>query len=187
MSKLIIIEGPRNVGKTYLISKIDKPEKYKFMFSDYFTNSFIQDFNQTSLECNDKKELHYFLLGTDISFLNLIQEKVIEKDLIVDRGFISTLVFGIQAGRITYEQALNQGSYILDRYGKNFKVIYLQAAMKKDIREKDIWDFYHQNETHRLYTKLMTDLEIDFIPLFNNFDDQSVHLFNSIIQEKVSN
>lgn len=180
MSKLIIIEGVRNVGKSFLISKIDKPEKYKFMFSDYFVNSFIYDFDEATIECNDKKELHYFLLGTDISFLNLIKEKIINKDLIIDRGFISTLVFGIQANRITYKQALNQGKYILDKYGNNIKIILVSSEFKEDNRNKDMWSFYNQKETNDLYLKLLKDLNIEYVNFNNEFKEKNIEEFRNM-------
>lgn len=192
--KLIIIEGSRNVGKTFLIDNIKMPiTKYKFPFAKYFNECFvptiqvhkrIKDINNL----NQQPELFFLTLGYDITILDLLKQGIIKEDLIVDRGILSDIVFGIQSNRISLPEALEAWYWILDTYGEFFEVIYIKAQPNEDKRNKDMWDIYNQAETNEIYSMFMEITEMYYNYFTNDFTENSVIKFNdlitSIINEK---
>lgn len=166
---LYLIEGPRNVGKTFLLNKLDK-NIYKFPFV-----KFIENINVS----NNNENVHFFAIGGDLAVLELHDKGFINTDIYCDRSFISSLVFGVLSNRISYNDALKQGRLILNTY-KKFKVIYIYSEFIKDDRNKDIYSFYSPEETHNLYIKLFNDLNIDYINFYNEKNDKSVVNFKKL-------
>lgn len=167
---VICVEGARNVGKSYLLSKLNE-HIYKFSFVDI-----VKELNIL----NNDERLHYLSLGADIAFIEHFKEHI--NNHIIDRNFLSSLVFAVQANRITLEEAIKQGKYIKDNFESNFKIIYITADYREDNRNKDEYDFYKQNETIELYEKLIKEIDLDIIRFHNNFDEQSVIEFLKLME-----
>jgi AAA+ ATPase superfamily predicted ATPase len=181
MKKLYLIEGSRNVGKTFLMNQLQNIDKYKYPFSGYFNESFVGDFKELSVsDINLKSEIHYYSLAADTALLDLFQYDYFKNDLVADRGFISSLVHGVHSKRITYKQALNEGKYIVNKYKEFYKIILITANINEDNRDKDMWTIYNQKETNELYKKLLNDLNIGYIEFENTFDIESVQMFNHL-------
>jgi len=161
MSKAIIIEGSRNVGKTHLLKSLDLPNNtYKFPFASYFNDCFKNDFEGDWTTVNGRPELSYFSLASDIAVLDFIKQGHITHDILLDRNFLSTLVFGILTTRITYEQALNQLQWIMNNYGDIINIICIRSnSSDKDSRDKDSWEVYNKEETDRLYNTLLYECD----------------------------
>lgn len=164
---VICIEGARNVGKSYLINQLNLIT-YKFPFAKIA--------NQININ-NTNDQLHYLSLGADIAFLELNKNTNDKK--IIDRNFLSSLVFGVQSRRISFETAVKQGKFIKENY--NFKIIYIEAYYKEDNRNKDNYTIYNQTETIELYKRLINKIKLDIIYFHNNFDEDSVLKFISLI------
>jgi len=181
MGKLIQIEGARCTGKTYLLNSLNLGvQTYKFPFAKYFNESFAKYQNQhIKVEMNSKKELYYLTLGYDITILDLMKQGIITQDLIVDRGILSNIVFGVQSGRITLEEGLRAWGWLCEEYGEFFEIVYIHTEFLKDERGKDMWDIYDRQKTTDLYQIFIQDTTI---PSFQNkFDADSVIRFNECI------
>lgn len=183
MAKAICIEGIRNVGKSFLIKNLDNKTVYKYPFANYFENCYIHDHNINIDVLNSRIDLAYLTMGYNTAVLELLKQNIIKDDIIIDRNFLSALVFNIQSGRITYEQAVNQYNYIFNQYADQFKIIWVTADIKQDNRNKDRWDIYNPNNTLLLYEKLIKDLNIPIIEFRNNFDEDSVIRFKELIEK----
>lgn len=177
-----MIEGPRNTGKTFLLSQTNK-QVYKFPFANYIKESYTKQLNNIHFdELNKNKPIHYFSVGSDLAVLELDKQNIIN-NVYVDRNFLSTLVFGIQSGRISYDTALIEGEYIKTKYD-NYRIIYINRELViEDNRNKDDYDIYKYDETHTIYHSLIYDLGLDDkITYFtNHFDNESIKKFKEII------
>lgn len=180
-----MIEGARNVGKTHLINSLTaKIPTYKFPFAKFYNECFVQNYNDTPENINSKKELFYLTLGYDITILDLAKQGLLKENIIVDRGILTNLVFGIQSGRITEKEAKIAWEYLLFEYSGFFEVVYIKSDNKEDTRNKDMWSLYNKEETEKLYRIFLTDMKIsdlDPIIIKNNFDDDSIKNFNASI------
>lgn len=179
MAKILMIEGARFVGKSYLVDNLNLGvQTYKFPFAKYFNDSFAKARAQEiKNDLNSKKELYYLTLGYDITILDLMKQGIITQDLIVDRGILSNIVFGIQSGRITKEEGQDAWDWLCTEYGEFFEIVYIHTEFKKDDRNKDMWgDIYEQQKTTDLYQQFIMNTTI---PSFENkFDAHSVERFN---------
>jgi len=186
MNKILMIEGSRGVGKTHLIKSLNMDNNiHKNPFANYFNYCFTHDFpTLNKVELNQKPEIHYYSLSYDLTILDLIKTNKINHNLIVDRGLLSSLVFGIQANRITFDQAKNQYKFVEQNYGNFFEIIYIIGNTDKDTRNKDMWSLYNNKETSDLYQKLIDELNIPVTYITNRYDKQSVEAFNSLIKTK---
>lgn len=170
MKPIIIIEGSRNVGKSFLIDSIKHHfGLYKVPFKPWF--DYVLD---GKIQNNGDKSLFYMPLGGEITTLDLYSKGLLNKNLILDRFFLSNVVYGIQSGRIEKEEAYKNARYILDTYKDIIKVIYIEADFKEDNRNKDDWNLYDKETSNQLYKQVFGDLGVEYITFKNNFDKQSV-------------
>lgn len=184
MPKLVQIEGVRNCGKTYLVDRLNLGIKtYKFPFAKYFNESFTKnDDITTKVEMNSKKELYYLTLGYDITVLDLMKQGIITQDLIVDRGILSNIVYGVQSGRISFDEGQEAWNWLCKEYGEFFEIIYIHTDFRKDERNKDMWgDIYEREKSADLYQHFIRGTNT---PQFQNkFDNESIIRFNDCIAE----
>lgn len=183
--KIIFIEGARNIGKTYLIDKLTKGIlSYKFPFAKYFNESFTKDISDTNKkELNSKRELYYLTLGYDITILDLAKNGLISQDLIVDRGMLSNIIFGIQSGRISITEGMQAWEWLCTEYGDIFEIVYIKTKLNDDKRNKDMWDIYDQAETMSLYETFIEAANTHIYTFENKFDINSVDRFNTLIDD----
>jgi len=165
---VVFVDGARNVGKSYLINK--QINVYKFDF-----NKFINDFK---LAANDSK-LFYVNIGYNYTLLDMWSKDLLPKKLIVDRGILSDIVFGIMSGRISEDEGL----LTLKKFDTfDFKIIYVIADEIRDDRQKDNWK-YNQSIYDDISIKLLNNLDKDKYVIFkNNRDSESLDRFNSVVE-----
>jgi hypothetical protein len=92
---LIIVEGSRKSGKSYLVSRQAQLPVFKFDFNSNFS---VWSFEKQS------EDIHWFGLGKEIMLHELNLSGFLE-DMVVDRGILTNSVWGVFQGRITKEQA----------------------------------------------------------------------------------
>lgn len=174
---LIIAEGSRKSGKSYLISQQTDFPIFKF------------DFNSNFLTWNFEKgseDIHWFGLGKEVMLHELNSSGFLE-EMIVDRGILTNSVWGVFQGRITKEQA-EQDLINFHKRGlfKNVRIILVEGEWDQK-RTKDIWD----NDDHRAeeerslfksFSLILKDLGVDIRSFTNNFDLESVTRFKKEIR-----
>ena len=98
---LVIFEGARNSGKTYLAQKASEhnnTQLYKF--------EFVKWFNELGLADNSR-ESHLFALGKELQLLQANRDGILHPT-ILDRGFLTVLVWGVLSKRIDFDEAIEQ-------------------------------------------------------------------------------
>lgn len=181
-SKIIIVEGAKNVGKTYLMETSGIPS-YKFPFAGYF-NTFLKD-NTDSVGTGDKTTYH-FTTSFDVTIMSMAKQGLIwGPRLLVDRGFLSNLVLGVVQKRITDEDAyaymdfLHREGYI----GSNVRVLYIKRGNSPGGRDmpKDQWEYLTYEDVHNKYLLYIEYLREKFgfeVEIFENtFDGEAVVKF----------
>lgn len=174
---LTIFEGARNSGKTYLANLASEHNKipiFKFEFVDWF--------NLLNLE-NSSEGIHLFALGKEISIQQMNREDILQ-DFIMDRGFLTVIVWGVLSGRITEETAYRQLDLMISlNLLRNCRIYYIHGDNpNKSDRNKDNWDFTdHTSSEKELYEKFInyllenTDPKKFKIHIFENkFDKTSI-------------
>jgi hypothetical protein len=175
---LLIVEGPRKSGKSYLISQQDSLPVFKFNFNENFA---YWNFDKNG------KDVHWFGLGKEVMLHELNNAGFIPK-MIVDRGILTNSVWGVFQRRITEEQAKKD---LVNFYKRGLfndvSILLIEGNYKKD-RVKDIWDQddARQDEERRLFSSfslLLRDLGVEVNVFHNNMDLDSVIRFKTKISE----
>jgi hypothetical protein len=174
---LTIFEGARNSGKTYLANLASEHNKipvFKFKFVDWF--------NLLNLE-DSSEGIHLFALGKEISIQQMNREDILP-DMIMDRGFLTVIVWGVLAKRITEENAYRQLDLIISLgLLRNCRLYYIHGDNpNKSDRNKDNWDFTdHTTEEKDIYDKFINYLldntdsrEFEIVIFENKFDETSI-------------
>jgi thymidylate kinase len=177
---LLMVEGSRCVGKTYLINQIsDIFTVHKFPFVDYYKSMY------EGMGSNNTRELFFFTAGYDVTLLDMYQKGITAENMLVDRSFMTNIVFGVQSGRINMEDAVKHLNYVQSRFKGLFHIIYVDADLTKDNRNKDAWEIYNQSETNVLYEEFLSMLEpCQFTRVKNKFDKESVKEFFDVCIQK---
>jgi len=175
---LIILEGSRNSGKTYLAQKQDTLPVFKFDFNSNFST---WDFGKQS------EDIHWFGLGKEVMLHELEQSGYLPK-LLVDRGILTNSVWGVFQGRVTKTQA-EQDLINFHKRGlfKNVRIIVVEGESGRS-RTKDIWDnddsrAEEERALFRSFSLLLKDLGVDIRSFTNNFDLESVVRFKNEIRK----
>lgn len=177
MKPIIVVEGPRNVGKSFLIDSIkDHFKVYKVPFKPWFDAILDSDMNN-----NIKDSLFYVPFGGEMTLLDMYSKGMVQQNLILDRFFLSNVIFGIQSGRIDKETAYKNAKHLLDTYGHLIKIVRINSEKKADDRNKDEWDIYKFDESNKLYDDVFNELKVDHITFTNQFNNQSVIDFYNLI------
>lgn len=183
-AKLIMVEGARNCGKTHLILNLQNGTRtYKFPFAKYYNECFAGPITREDKSSfNGKKQLFYLTLGYDITILDLYKQGIITEPLIVDRGILSDIIFGMQSGRICMDEAVESWEWLHKEYGEFFEILFIEAEIRKDERNKDMWELYSASETISIYQEFMERVSMRVTPVVNNFDEDSVVNFRKTIE-----
>ena len=174
---LIIVEGSRKSGKSYLISKQSDFPVFKFDFNSNFS---VWDFGKQS------EEIHWFGLGKEVMLHELNSSGFLE-EIIIDRGILTNSVWGVFQGRITKKQA-EQDLINFNKRGlfKNVRIILVEGEWDQK-RTKDVWDsddsrIEEERSIFRSFSLLLRDLGVDVRTFTNNFDLESVVRFKQEIR-----
>lgn len=175
---LIIVEGSRKSGKTYLISKQSDFPVFKFDFNSNFS---AWDFGKQS------EEIHWFGLGKEVMLHELNSAGFLE-EIVVDRGILTNSVWGVFQGRITKKQA-EQDLINFNKRGlfKNVRIVLVEGEWSQK-RTKDVWDsddsrIEEERSLFRSFSLLLRDLGVDVRTFTNNFDLESVVRFKNEIRK----
>ena len=195
---MIYIEGPRNAGKTYLLDKYlkENPNKfftYKFPYYDLY--------EKLDLE----KELNagtYFSFGKDLDLLSLAKMNLLPNNIILDRGFISTIIFAMIFRGAKEEQMTRYIELIKEKYqGIKIDIVYVVPNIDKrdslglsEGREKDanelpslnlvgepILDSTYTFKYNWVIEQLLNQPNIAIHKFINNFDEESIDSFNYML------
>lgn len=183
---LYVIEGIRCSGKSFLINELIKSGKDIFRYKFDYMNQAREIFSKTNFGS--------FSIGKDLQLLNLFSKEMFDKNIVLDRGIISSLVYGKTFKRLSNQQ-FEDIIDILEYNGliDNVNFIYIDPDIEKlkEIiihREKnDIKEFSSMNIKTQLngynsfIEKYGTFMDIKSIK--NNFDDDSVSKFINAFKE----
>jgi len=195
---LIIIEGHRHSGKTYLIEKFLEQNTnpnvhyYKFQFAKYIDELGMRD-------QDSGPGVHYFSIANVMTILELNQSLLKDQILVFDRCIFSAYVWSIYRERMDQARLLGEFQKILtsDLY-QNSKVVYVDRADKIEIvrREKDYFsNFENADAEKELFERIFSEFgnEItdtsrnnDFARLTNRFDDDSIEEFNQLLNNLIN-
>jgi len=175
---LIIVEGSRKSGKSYLVSKQSDFPLFKFDFNSNFST---WDFGKQS------EDIHWFGLGKEVMLHELNSAGFLE-EMVVDRGILTNSVWGVFQGRVTKTQA-EQDLINFHKRGlfKNVRIIVVEGEWNQS-RTKDIWDnddsrAEEERSLFRSFSLLLKDLGVDVRSFTNNFDLESVVRFKNEIRK----
>ena len=162
INMLVIFEGARNSGKTYLAQR-------------------AAEHNKIPLYKDDSRESHLFALGKELQLLQANRDGILSP-IILDRGFLTVLVWGVLSKRIDFEEAIDELNKIISSgLLKNCKVYYIHGDNpNKSDRNKDNWDFRdNTSDEKHLYDKFIKHI-LETCPSFDNF---SIHSFENKFDE----
>lgn len=189
---ILIIEGPRSSGKTFLIEKFFEQNKdpnityYKFYFADWVKRLKLQHLDHD-------KALHYMSLGNILTVLE--QMKGSSKIIVFDRAIFSAYVWAIMRKRLPKNFAINElQGLISSDYYRDIHTIYVQPGIPQteDLeRNKDIWDGAHTTkEESELFLELFEEFTLivrdytknnNYKVLSNDFTHNAVDVFTSYL------
>ena len=175
---LIIVEGSRKSGKSYLVSRQSQLPVFKFDFNSNFS---VWNFDKQS------EDIHWFGLGKEIMLHELNSSGFLE-DMIIDRGILTNSVWGVFQGRISKEQAEQDLVNFHKRGLFNNTSILLVEGEWTEKRTKDIWDeddhrIHEERSLFSHFASLLRDLGVDVRSFTNNFDLESVVRFKNEIRK----
>ena len=182
-NKIVFSEGPRNVGKTFLINKFlethSNYQYFKFPFAQTYQecqNIFGEDLEKTMLGLT---------IGRDLTEMAFFKEQLLNTNLIIDRGILSTIVYGIIEKRWTEEQAklfINSSLIPWDK----LSVIFIQGINPEHRIKDEKWDkllYKDQSETFiKTINQLGEQWGFTVKGFYNNFDVESIKRFQFKIE-----
>lgn len=175
---LVIIEGARRSGKSYLIGRQEIFPVFKFDFNGAFSKLDLG---------HDSRLTHMFGLGKEVMVHQLNKEGIVG-NLLIDRGIITNSVWGVMMERCSSEEALNELEYAIEeKYFHNTTFILVRGTYEGN-REKDLWD----SMEHLIPREVeLFDKIFDFVRsrgvktriIQNKFNEESVDEFNKLLNE----
>jgi hypothetical protein len=175
---LLIIEGARKSGKTYLVQQQKSLPVFKFDFNS--------NFETWEFSKNDEI-VHWFGLGKEVMLHELDNQGFLPK-IIVDRGILTNSVWGVFQGRITEQEAKRDLINFSKRgFFRKTKIILVEGLYEQN-RNKDIWDKDDQRREEEKglfssFSSLLLDLGVDIEVFHNNMDLDSVIRFKSKVSQ----
>lgn len=177
---ITIFEGPRNSGKTFLSSRYSNLKKLPI-----FKFDFVGWFNKLKLD-NESHETHLFAAGKELMLLQLNRDGLLY-DFVLDRGFVTVLVWGILTERITEHDALLQLKLIHESgLLKNVRIVYVVGENPDGLtRSKDNWDYMNGNNkeseiTSRILDIIKNDYSVEVILVENDFSPRVLSKIENI-------
>jgi thymidylate kinase len=195
---IIMIEGHRHSGKTYLIEKFFEQNMnpdvhyYKFQFAKYIDELGMRD-QETG------PGVHYFSIANVLTILELNNTLLKDKILVFDRCIFSAYVWSIYRERMGQFRLVEEFKKILtsDLFN-DVKLLYVERDedIKITKREKDYFGNFesadHEKELfERIFSEFnhqITDIERnnEFGRMINEFDDASSIQFNRMLNDLIN-
>lgn len=195
---IIMIEGARHSGKTFLIEKFFEQNTnpdvhyYKFQFAKY-----IDDLKMRDQETGPG--VHYFSIANVLTILELNKTLLKDKILVFDRCIFSAYVWSIYRERMGQFRLLEEFRKILttDLF-QDVKLLYVERdeSVKIIKREKDYFgNFENADREKEIFERIfsefnnqITDLSRnnEFSRVNNHFDDDSLTQFNRMLDDLIN-
>jgi len=195
---ILMIEGARHNGKTFLIDKFFEQNTnpdvhyYKFQFAKY-----IDD-----LEMRDQETgpgVHYFSIANVLTILELNKTLLKDKILVFDRCIFSAYVWSIYRERMGQFRLLEEFRRILvsDLY-QDVKLLYVERDESIEIikREKDYFGNFENSDREReLFERIFSEFNPritnsarnnEFSRMTNHFDEASSIQFNRMLNDLIN-
>ena len=195
---IVIIEGHRASGKTFLIDKFFEQNRnpnvhyYKFQFAKYIDELGMRD-QETG------PGVHYFSIANVLTILELNQTLLKDHILVFDRCIFSAYVWSIYRERMGQFRLLEEFKRILDsELYQNSKVLYVERAegIETDRGIKDYFgNFENADSEKELFERIfsefnpqITDLgrNNEFSRMTNYFDEPSSIQFNRMLNDLIN-
>jgi thymidylate kinase len=196
---IIIIEGHRHSGKTFLIEKFFEQNTnpnvhyYKFQFAKY-----VDELGMRDQEAGPG--VHYFSIANVMTIFELNQGLLKDKILVFDRCVFSAYVWSIYRKRMDQFRLLSEFQQILQsELYQNCKVLYVEKeeSIKLEKREKDYFENFENTSAEkevfeRVFSEFKTEMtdsskNNEFNRMINHFDDESISEFNSRLNSLINN
>jgi thymidylate kinase len=195
---IIMIEGHRHSGKTYLIEKFFEQNTnpnvhyYKFQFAKYIDELGMRD-QETG------PGVHYFSIANVLTILELNNTLLKDKILVFDRCIFSAYVWSIYRERMGQFRLVEEFKKILtsDLFN-DVKLLYVERDedIKITKREKDYFGNFesadHEKELfERIFSEFnpqITDIKRnnEFSRMINEFDNESSIQFNRMLNDLIN-
>lgn len=196
---IILIEGHRHSGKTFLMEKFFEENKdpkihyYKFQFAKYIESLGLRD-------QEDGPGVHYFSIANVLTILELNQSILKDQVIVFDRCIFSAYVWSIYRERMDNDRLTNEFRKILNsELWQNCKILYVSrpTEINTEVREKDYFENFENLESEKnLFDKLFSEfievitddkLNNGLIRFKNNFDQLSEERFIAVLTQLANN
>jgi hypothetical protein len=174
---VVIVEGARKSGKSYLINSQGLFPVFKFDFNGAF--------EKLSLG-HESESTHMFGLGKEIMLHQLIKNGFIS-GIMVDRGILTNSVWSIIMKRTSKTEVFKSLEYAIEEgYFENVVFLLVKGTYNGD-RDKDLWDSMEHliPEEVRIFNEVLDFVIKNGVKAYtidNNFDPNSVNEFNSFLK-----
>ena len=195
---ILIIEGHRHSGKTFLIDKFLEQNSnpnvhyYKFQFARYVD----------ALKMRDQETgpgVHYFSIANVLTILELNQTLLKDHILVFDRCIFSAYVWSIYRERMGSLRLVEEFRRILmsDLY-QNSKVLYVEREKNIEVkkREKDYFgNFEDADNEKELFERIFSEFKSqitdssrnnEFDRMVNRFSEESSAEFNERLNRLIN-
>jgi thymidylate kinase len=195
---ILIIEGARHSGKSFLIDQFLKQctdpqvHYYKFQFAKYIEDLGIRD-QETG------PGVHYFSISNVMTIFELNQTLLKDHVLVFDRAIFSAYVWSIYRKRMEEERLLTEFErLLLNEIYNNVTVVYVDrpTGIETVKRDKDYFGNFEDSAAEReVFEKVFSRFShlIDdqaksnrFTRITNHFDETSCHAFNSLLTRLIN-
>jgi thymidylate kinase len=197
---ILIIEGHRHSGKSYLIDKFIKQceipnvHYYKFQFAKYIEDLGIRD-------QEDGPGVHYFSISNVMTIFELNQTLLSDKVLVFDRAIFSAYVWSIYRERMEKGRLLTEFErLLLNKIYDNVTVVYVNREESVGIEKREDKDYFGNFENADAEKEIFEEIFARFDNLINDpakrnrftrftnhFDEISCEAFNSLLTDLINN
>lgn len=196
---IILIEGHRHSGKTFLMEKFFEENKdpkihyYKFQFAKYIESLGLRD-------QEDGPGIHYFSIANVLTILELNQSILKDQVIVFDRCIFSAYAWSIYRERMDKDRLTNEFRKILNsELWQNCKILYVSrpTEINTEVREKDYFGNFENLESEKNlfdnlfseFIEVITDYKLknSLIRFKNNFDQLSEERFIAVLTQLANN
>ena len=176
---LILVEGPRNVGKTFLLNSANAPT-YKFPFAD------IDSFTEKGEPFSGG-----LTIGKDLQLLHLYAAgHLSDGPIFVDRSIVSTIAYGCIFGRFSNNYAMKIIGYLkINKLLENVKLIHIigENPRPRPLKDEDKFEELTYETQWGTFKNtvmlLLANCGMKCNTFVNRFDPSSVKQFAALIEE----
>lgn len=186
---IILCEGAKNTGKTYLIEN-SVFRSYKFPFIPYYKSMIAENSDDTGKNSN---ETFHFTASFDVTLLSMERQGNIlrESTILIDRSFMSNIVLGELQGRISREYGKKYIDWLFenDYLNGKTKMIYVDKSMPNSGRtvHKDDWEFLGYDEQKNTFEKYFEYMKQKHnwepVRFINEMNEKSLADFDNLIKQ----